>query len=1011
MSVTRLLIVSALLGTPLLSPVVGEMGIAHAQDAVFDAPVFYALSGAAIPGDGSTQTSMYVVALDTDGSALSGVTGRVVVSDGTAGAIEEVEAGLYRVQWTPPAVTSTTSVDVSLRARLPSRASANPTFSVNVTPPTTGAIQITANPAEVVLGQDTSVTLTMQLGDNTSASFDGVALDVRASAGTITNLTHLGGGQFSAMYTPPNRPYPHVAVLTVVDKRNPSETYGTFALPLVGKANFPVTTIPNSRAMVRINDRDFGPVQADAAGRASVPIVVPPGYGTGTLITIVGEEKTEETLDLQLPVTPRIEMFAIDASIPADPTMSIPVRVAVVQGTGEPDTAADVRFSSTAGEMSDARHVGGGVYEADFSPPYGNASSQATITVTLNDPQGEQTGSITLNLIPARPASVSLSAEPPTLTPQAASFQLFSKVIGQNGIGISGRQPRYFANGARIAGGSNDLGNGDYKTRFSSNNEGSAEVTAVVLGDAGTNPLAHVLVIPARQQIGNDGASTTPVTVLTVDRFGYPVPNVTLTMRADQGGGTLPTTVTTDTAGVANFNYTAGQDTGLATLTATAGAISGGGSLLQLPGDPTVPAALPISGDASSVAMYQAWQQSIAYLRVEREGAERLVINPDVSNRAGPLSRIQVTPEPATVAAGGTITLRIRAEDAQGRGKAGQRFDFAATVGTTGAVTDLGGGDYSVPLVVPPDAAEGEAKVTVASEDGEVVGFVKIPVTAPTVAASWGSAAAAEPAAEPVAAAEPAAEPEPERTRPPREPRPPRTPGDEPWLRAFAGYRGGLYGYNQQPLTNTSPLYDQSVTFGGGTSAASAGSTGLDLRGRAFLPSVPYVGVDTNFSTLRYAVTIPAFSEPVVDFVNEFNLQMVGRYPVSFNGGQAHIGARLGGGFEDLILYKQMVESGQRLLTYEQMLLGALNVGGEAAVDIGDLFVIGNLDVGLAQASIYYRLEYNLAVGYSFTDSLFAHLGAGYFQRNTELYNEADTKIGELQDKATVFTVGVGYQR
>ena len=76
--------------------------------------------------------------------------------------------------------------------------------------------------------------------------------------------------------------------------------------------------------------------------------------------------------------------------------------------------------------------------------------------------------------------------------------------------------------------------------------------------------------------------------------------------------------------------------------------------------------------------------------------------------------------------------MRLRAEDEQGRGKAGQTFDFASTVGVLGTITDLGGGDYSAPLVIPPDAAEGEAKVTIASEDGEIINFTKIPVTAPT---------------------------------------------------------------------------------------------------------------------------------------------------------------------------------------------------------------------------------------------------------------------------------------
>lgn len=995
-SVPRILILGALLAGPIAPTPISILGVARAQDAVFDAPVFRALPGPAVHGDGSTPVDVHVVVLGVDGKPLSGVTGRVAASEGSAENIEELAPGLYRIRFTPPRATAATSVDLALRARLPDRTSANPTFAVPVSPRRATTIRTTPNPTQIVLGQDASATLTMNLSGGPA----GTELDVRASVGSISNLTHLGGGQFSALYTPPNKPYPHVAVITMADKANPDRVFGTLALPLVGKASFPVSATPNSRVMIRINDRDFGPVQADASGRANVPIVVPPGFSSGTLITIVGDNKTEEPLDLQLPPTPRLELLPTDTTIPADPSLKVPVRVFVVSPTGEPDTTATVKFTTTAGDVSAAKHLSGGVYEATFTPPYGNAASQATITVTVEDPRSPQTSAITLNLSPARPASVSVSAEPPQLGSQTASFQAYAKVIGQNGVGVSGRQPRFFSNGASLSGGVKDLGNGDYQARFSANGEGGAEVAAVVLGDAGRNPLADILVIPARQQLRSDGASATPVTVLSVDRFGYPVPNVTVSLKGT-AGGSMPSTITTDGAGVAQFNFTAGRDAGLAEISASSGEVTGGGAVLQLPADAGI-ASLPITGTAAQVAHYKAWQQAVAYLRIERAGATGVIVAGDVSGRAGPLARIGVTPEPASVAAGGTITLKIRAEDGQGRGKAGQQFDFAATTGTVGTVTDLGGGDYSVPLVVPPDAAAGEAKVTVASSDGTIVGFVKIPVSAPAAVATWGTS---EPASEP--AAEPATDPEPARVKPPREPR---EPGEFPWLRAHVGYRGGFYGYNQQPLTATSPLYDQSVTFGGGTSADPASSVGINARARAFLPALEFLGADMSFGTIRYAVTIPAFDEPVVDWVNDFNLQAVGRYPFAVGGGQMHVGARLGGGVDDFIIYKQEVENGQRLLTYEQLVVAALNVGAEAGLDIADLFVVAGVDAGLANGSTYYRLKYHALLGYAFIDNVYAQAGLNVIQRNSELENESGAKIGDLQDQSVLFTAGIGFQ-
>jgi hypothetical protein len=1008
---SRSLLAALLLtGTPLMALGLAAPTAAHAQDAVFAEAFVELLPGAAIVGDGVTDTTLYVLALGSDGAPLSGVTAKPTPTAGTAGKLEEVSPGLYSFTWTPPQVTEVTSAAINFRGKTADKDAFSKRFEVTVNPPLASAMRVVSNPAQITLGQDASATLTLTLAGGTNQPLEGTDLVVRSSAGTVSNITHLGGGQFSALYTPPNKPYPHVAVLTFADKRNPGVIYGTFALPLVGKASFPVSSAPNSRVMLRIADREFGPVQADATGRANVPIVVPPGYGTATLVTIVSGETKEEALDLQLPVTQRVGLLPGAQSVPADPSLSVPVRVYVAAAVGNADTEARVTFTTTAGQISEASHEGNGVYVATFTPPYGNASSQVTIQVSVADDRGAQNDSMTLNLVPARPASVALSTEPPSLAANAASLQVFAKVIGQDGVGISGRELNYSVSGARVSGGTRDLGNGDYQTRLTTEGTNAGvELTAQVNGSASANPVAQVLVLPGQTALSSQGRGN--VSILTLDAFGYPVAGTAVSLQLD-GDGTLPSSVTTDANGFAQVSYTAGTTNGLASISATVGDNTGSASILQVPSSAAAGLAqLPLSGTAADQALISAWRSASPDLQVAREGASGVVVAAPVeTNTVGPLARLVVLSEPASAAPGGTVILKIRATDAAGKGVSGLTLDFVTASGTIGSVTDLGNGSYQVPLVLGADVSS-QAKITVASEDGEIVKLVKIPVSAPASVSAWGSTETAPVETAPVETtpAEPEATPV-EVAKPPKPPREPRAPGDRPWLRMQAGVQAGLYSYQQKSLDANGPIYEKEITFGGNTTEP-ASSIGMNLRGRGFAPDMPYFGGEFAYSAGQYAVALPEFSEPISDWLHDISLVGIARYPFDIGGSTLHAGARAGLEVDDFMLYRQETDGDQIFLQYEPLLISSLQLGAEVGAELGDnFFAIGTMDLGLAGGTSFYRTDFSLLLGYSFMDNLYAHAGAGSIARNTTLLNEDGGSVGELRDGFTNFIFGIGYE-
>ena len=281
-----------------------------------------------------------------------------------------------------------------------------------------------------------------------------------ASSGTVANITHLGNGRYSALYTAPTQLFPHSALITVVDKRNPDRSFGGVAIPLKGKANFPVVGKPNSNILLKIGDREFGPIPADAAGKAQIPIVVPPGVAQATVISVLNGQRTEDPLDLQIPATQRVKMVPTWATIPANDGRSTSCAPSSPAPTGRP-TPPPTCASTTAGTVSAATHAGGGIFVADFAP-YGLVATNATVQVVVEDPAGPQTDSLNISLSPALPDTLTLTAEPPVLAANAPSLQLFAKLAGRAGAGAAGNGLRLDIAGGSQQGPTSNLGNGDF---------------------------------------------------------------------------------------------------------------------------------------------------------------------------------------------------------------------------------------------------------------------------------------------------------------------------------------------------------------------------------------------------------------------------------------------------------------------------------------------------------------------------------------------------------------------
>src|SRR5512133_2604874 len=175
-----------------------------------------------------------------------------------------------------------------------------------------GEIAISAFPAAPVKGQDAEIALDLVVrgpdGDVDPAAERPV---IAASCGTVRDVVANGPGRFHAIYEPAPSPAPDVAVLLALSPRCPScktpRAVGSATIPVAGAIDLPGRSDPGAVVTVSVRRRAFGPVRADAKGRFSVPIVVPPGARWARAFSVdQAGNRTTSAVDLRIPDPERL---------------------------------------------------------------------------------------------------------------------------------------------------------------------------------------------------------------------------------------------------------------------------------------------------------------------------------------------------------------------------------------------------------------------------------------------------------------------------------------------------------------------------------------------------------------------------------------------------------------------------------------------------------------------------------------------------------------------------------
>lgn len=1007
---------SRFLGTLALGLILLAPGVAAAD--ALPGGLIEVLPASDLVGDGATESTLHLVALDASGKPVEGLKAKTSATAGDTGELTDLGNGLYRFTYVPPAVSVPGTATVTVKGRGADKQPFEVSRTVLVLPASAGSVAITANPASMVLGKDTEATLSFQL----PAGVGEISADdllVRVSSGEVVNLTSMGKGKFIGRYVPAKVNYPHLALVTAADRRDPSRIVGAVAIPLNGKVDYPVQAAPGASVLLEVGGREFGPVVVGSDGKARVPITVPPGASQASLVEVSDSGTARKPLDLKVPETRRIQIFPPPAGVPADSQVSVPVRLAVVTSSGQPDVSARPDLTVTAGALSEVAHEGNGIYRATFTPPDARVATAATLQATLPGSNVQSDGA-EFTLVPALPGKVSVTAEPERLAAQATALKLFVRVEGADGAGLSGRPLRIQTAGARVKGDPTDLKGGDYRVDLSADEGTNVVAQVAAAGMPTANALRNVVLLPASSVLPTGSGQSTSVLVITTDAFGYPIANVSVELSVLSGGGSLPTKVTTDRYGIGEVVYVAGDAPGLATLQARAGGFSNQVGIVQgLPSGPL----LPVGGTTADVAMHAAWRASVARLTVSRDGAADAIATARSEAPAGSVARLAVTVEPAKIAPGGKASVRVRATNKDGMGVSGLALDMLATGGGRfGTLRSSGDGVYEAELRVPNDAS-GTIKVSALADGGALIGVAEVQVTAEDEVSPWSegdawSSDAAGPAATPVQA--PDGEPV---ASTPAEPAP-IAPGKEkkarsgkgiatqdperPWFRARGSAVFSSYNYRQTPGEVPGDLLDTELAWGAGRGSPAA-PIGGEAQVRLFLPMFSYIGVHADFRGTRYAVGSSTFSERAQDSLLAVRLDAVARVPITVGSDMVHIGARLGFRWDDFISFRGCSDAGC-LVEYGPVGVAGLDTGIEFGAEFWKMYTVIAASGGFAYGSVPYAITAEANLGWNITKNVFIDAGFTYIGRRAELRG-ADSGLirGEIADRQLMGTVGAGF--
>ena len=315
-----------------------------------------------------------LIALDREGAPSEGVEWKLESRAGEAGAVTELGDGLYEFHWVAPRVSSAEDVTIELKGKQRDKSIIRAKQVIRVLPAQQSSLEARVTPAEMTGRGEPHATVAFN-GGHPDATVVG-----RASAGTLSNWTALGSGDHRVRWTATDTSQSRIALVTGVDRQGVGDSFGYAVVRQNSVQELRLKAGADASLLVRIGDQEFGPVDGAGSREVRLPVVVPPGVTEATVVTVGAEGPTESTVELTQ--TPQQTYFFLPPpkTVPADPSVEIPIRFVALDAQGLPNTMTPPKPTSSAGKMGTSVHVRDGIWRSMLTPP----SEPGSITIELS---------------------------------------------------------------------------------------------------------------------------------------------------------------------------------------------------------------------------------------------------------------------------------------------------------------------------------------------------------------------------------------------------------------------------------------------------------------------------------------------------------------------------------------------------------------------------------------------------------------------------------------------------
>lgn len=241
-------------------------------------------------------------------------------------------------------------------------------------------VRVKANPPRVVLGKDGPADLSVFI------DAPGVVSDVKlfTNVGSTTPAQPADNGRWIARLDPPEQFFPQAAIVVAVVTIDGKSHAGWTVVPMWGQGALEVTGEPGSDLDVKIGPRTYGPVKADADGKATVAIEVAPGETQA--------QAGSEVIPLGGVDFPRMVGVALDRRVQV--RRGLPARADVrffgITERGEPLDAPQLRLIPTRGQVDRPQKLADGVFGTTVELPPGARPGRVDLKWRLKGSEGSR---------------------------------------------------------------------------------------------------------------------------------------------------------------------------------------------------------------------------------------------------------------------------------------------------------------------------------------------------------------------------------------------------------------------------------------------------------------------------------------------------------------------------------------------------------------------------------------------------------------------------------------------